>query len=187
MHTKRISLKYLRLEREKKPTRFVCPRAVAGAGYCDNMWRYKPRLALATTWTDLGFRPTKSSSKFRAMQQTPSQRAQDSFSSRSGELYCKTFLAVIRCSVHNIVARSDKLTIMNDSQCVYLFLNGPFPGSFWTIYKMKTEDYITTRTLIIGVDGEHADHLTTTTAQMSKIVSIVQGLKSCTKFEPYLL
>ena len=38
--------------------------------------------------------------------------------------------------------------------------------SFQTIYRIKTVDFSGIRTRIVGVEGEHADHLNTTTAQI---------------------
>ena len=38
-------------------------------------------------------------------------------------------------------------------------------GSFQTIYRIKIVDFSEIRTWIGGVEGDHADHLTTATAQ----------------------
>ena len=38
--------------------------------------------------------------------------------------------------------------------------------SFQTIYRIKTVGFSGIRTRIVGVEGEHADHLNTTTAQI---------------------
>ena len=39
--------------------------------------------------------------------------------------------------------------------------------SFQAIYRIKTVDFIGIRTRIVGVEGEHADHLTTNTPRIS--------------------
>ena len=41
-----------------------------------------------------------------------------------------------------------------------------------TIYRIKTLDFIRIRTRIVGVEDEHADHLTTTTAQEHVFISM---------------
>ena len=43
--------------------------------------------------------------------------------------------------------------------------------SFQTIYRIKTVDFSGIRTQIVGVEGEHADHLTTTTAHPAQMLS----------------
>ena len=48
--------------------------------------------------------------------------------------------------------------------------------SFQTIYRIKTLDFIMIRTRIVRVEGEHADHLTTTTA---RVVSKLYELGCC--------
>ena len=53
---------------------------------------------------------------------------------------------------------------------VNIFLNGATPASFFIFvlfkhqfYRKKTVGFSGIQTLIVGVEGEHADHLTTTT------------------------
>ena len=40
---------------------------------------------------------------------------------------------------------------------------------FQTIFKIKTVDFSRIRTRIVEVEGEHGDHLTTTTAQSKQV------------------
>ena len=58
-----------------------------------------------------------------------------------------------------------------------MFLNGPIPASFFFIfvlfkhkfYRKKTEGFSRIQTRIVRVECKHADHLTTTTAPLSKM------------------
>ena len=57
----------------------------------------------------------------------------------------------------------------------YLFLNGPTPASFClfllftnTKFTEETVGFSGIRTRIVRVEGEHADHFTTTTAQSTQ-------------------
>ena len=42
-------------------------------------------------------------------------------------------------------------------------------GTFHTIYRIKIVDFSGIRTRIVGVESEHTDHLTTTTAQFFQV------------------
>ena len=64
------------------------------------------------------------------------------------------------------------------SLCVYYNLYVPYLISylglfFPTIYRLSTVDLSWIRTRIVILEGEHADHLTTTTAQGAAIILLV--------------
>ena len=51
----------------------------------------------------------------------------------------------------------------------FVLLNGPIPAYFRSFHQQiysKIEDYSGNRTQIVGVEGVHADHLTTTTTAL---------------------
>ena len=58
--------------------------------------------------------------------------------------------------------------------CCFFKMGHPRPlfvyfRSFQTIYRIKTVDFSGIRTRIIGIEGEHADHLTSTIALISAV------------------
>ena len=73
------------------------------------------------------------------------------------------------------------------------FLNGQFPASFCLFlffsnnFQNKTEDFSGIRPRIVGVEGEHADHLTTTTFPLhicTQMVACEPSLSAAQSYSP---
>ena len=87
-----------------------------------------------------------------------------------GYFFCFLFFSTDRSNPSSFGSQQSKL---NGSKTV--LVNGPSPASilltfvhFKPFYRIKTVDFSGIQTRIDGVEGKHADHVTTTTAHGQK-------------------